>query len=162
MLTLLLFWIRPLLRLINKRNKLIGIADKSDDGWKVIDEHLSDELASNTDEEKHIRMAQARAACKKKISQSAKCPQAKPYNRSRRPFSHSEGSASLSYGNAHDLFRGHSAPNRSYFGSSLGYAGRRIAGPNNKCFVCGKSGYWRKDCSSTTNKQGTKDGSGQW
>jgi len=30
--------------LIRKRQKLIRIADKSADGWKVVDEYVSDEL----------------------------------------------------------------------------------------------------------------------
>ena len=31
--------------LIRKRQKLIRIADKSADGWKVVEEYVSDELA---------------------------------------------------------------------------------------------------------------------
>lgn len=39
-------------QLIRKRQKLIRIADKSADGWKVIDEYVSDELASGSEDEK--------------------------------------------------------------------------------------------------------------
>ena len=34
--------------LIRKRQKLIRIADKSADGWRVVDEYVSDELASGS------------------------------------------------------------------------------------------------------------------
>ena len=38
--------------LIRKRQKLIRIADKSADGWRVVDEYVSDELASGSEDEK--------------------------------------------------------------------------------------------------------------
>ena len=38
--------------LIRKRKKLIRIADKSADGWRVVDEYVSDELASGSEDEK--------------------------------------------------------------------------------------------------------------
>ena len=34
--------------LIRQRQKLIRIADKSADGWKLVDEYVSDELASGS------------------------------------------------------------------------------------------------------------------
>ena len=63
-----------------KRNKHIRIADKSDNGWKVIDEYLSEELASDSEDEKRIRSAQARAARRKK-NQKAKSSKPSPKRR---------------------------------------------------------------------------------
>ena len=42
-------------KLIRKRQKLIRIADKSADGWKVVNEYVSDELASGSEDEKRLK-----------------------------------------------------------------------------------------------------------
>ena len=51
--------------LIRKRQKLIRLADKSKDGWKVVDEYLSDELALDSEDEKKLRKAKIAAARKR-------------------------------------------------------------------------------------------------
>ncbi|XP_072025653.1 uncharacterized protein [Amphiura filiformis] len=51
---------------LKHRNKLIRLTDKSEGGWKVVDEYESDELASDSEDEKKIRSAQFRAARKKR------------------------------------------------------------------------------------------------
>ena len=44
-------------QLIRKRQKLIKIADKSKDGWQVVAEYESDELASGSEDEKRLKKA---------------------------------------------------------------------------------------------------------
>ena len=48
-------------QLLRKRQKLIRIADKSADSWKVVDEYVSDELASGLEEEKRLRLRRQQA-----------------------------------------------------------------------------------------------------
>ena len=48
--------------LVNKRLKLIEIADKSQYSWATVEEYLSDELASDTDDEKRMTRSENRAA----------------------------------------------------------------------------------------------------
>jgi hypothetical protein len=52
--------------LIQKRQKMIKLADKSDAGWLVVEEYESDELAEDSEDDKKIRKAQDKAARKKK------------------------------------------------------------------------------------------------
>ena len=54
--------------LIRKRQKLIRIADKSSDGWKVVDEYVSDELASGSEDEKRLKKAKEAASRKRRQS----------------------------------------------------------------------------------------------
>ena len=48
-------------QLIKKRQKLVKLADRSKDGWLVVQEYESDELAFNSEDEKKIRKAKLSA-----------------------------------------------------------------------------------------------------
>ena len=52
--------------LIRKRQKLIRITEKSADGWKVVDEFVSDELASGSEDEKRLKKAKEAASRKRR------------------------------------------------------------------------------------------------
>ena len=52
--------------IIKKRQKLIKIADKNRDGWLVVQEYQTDDLASDSEDEKKIRKARAAAEKKRK------------------------------------------------------------------------------------------------
>ena len=53
-------------KLVERRQKLIKLADKSDAGWLAVDEYESDELADDSADEKRIKKAQEKAAKRKK------------------------------------------------------------------------------------------------
>ena len=59
-------------KLIHKRQKLIKIADNNKDGWQVVEEYESDELASNSDDEKKIKKAREAASRKRKATHEFK------------------------------------------------------------------------------------------
>ena len=52
--------------IIKKRQKLIKMADKSKDGWLVVEEYESDDLASGTDDEKRLKKARSKAEKRRK------------------------------------------------------------------------------------------------
>ncbi|KAK3746298.1 hypothetical protein QZH41_020075, partial [Actinostola sp. cb2023] len=54
---------------IQKRQKLIKLADKSEAGWLAVQEYESDELADGSDDEKRIKKAQEKGARKKRQMQ---------------------------------------------------------------------------------------------
>ena len=56
---------------VSKRVKAIKLADKSEFGWATVNEYLSDELASDSDDEKGIYRAERRA--KRKINKEKRC-----------------------------------------------------------------------------------------
>jgi len=57
-------------RIIKKRQKLIKIADKNKDSWLVVQEYESDDLASDSEDEKKIRKAKAAAEKKRQEAKS--------------------------------------------------------------------------------------------
>ena len=57
---------------LSHRNKLILIADSSEEGWKVVNEYQGRDLADDNDDDKRIRQAEVRASQKRRRAQSAK------------------------------------------------------------------------------------------
>ena len=58
-------------QLIRKRQKLIKIADESKDGWQVVAEYESDELASGSEDEKRLKKAREAAGRKRRQKEQA-------------------------------------------------------------------------------------------
>ena len=56
--------------IVSKRMKAIKFADKSEFGWQTVNEYLSDELASDSDDEKRMYRAERRAEKKIKDKRS--------------------------------------------------------------------------------------------
>ena len=132
---------------INTRNKHIKLADRSEYGWKVVDEYKSEELADNSDDEKHIRSAIKSAAAKSKAKPKTQTRRAHPYSYSHacrtqapetypNPDSYSSGS-----------FRRYNNWNR------YSVASTSTARPGDYCFSCGKTGHWRRNCPVKTAKE---------
>ena len=57
---------------LKRRQKIIKLPDKSEAGWLAVKEYQSEELASDSEDEKGIRKAQERALKKKKQNASKK------------------------------------------------------------------------------------------
>ena len=54
---------------LQKRLKHIRIADKSEFGWDTVDNYMSDELASNSEDDKRLKKAETEAGAKRKKRQ---------------------------------------------------------------------------------------------
>ena len=57
---------------ILKQQKLIRIADREEDGWEVVKCYLSDDLASDSEDEKQLNKARREAASNKKKREANK------------------------------------------------------------------------------------------
>lgn len=49
------------IKLLNNRQKLVRMADASDLGWRILQEYVSNPLASEEEDEKRMNRAEARA-----------------------------------------------------------------------------------------------------
>ena len=124
--------INEAIKLLNKRLKLIKIADKSDYGWQTVIEYMSDEVASGSEDERRIRRAESVVEKKRKKAQS--------------------GTTAKKTKFLEDEHVAQTAQDRQFFRSSgTRFFQRRtqrprLPGANDRCFGCGKQGHWRYQC----------------
>ncbi|KAK3755480.1 hypothetical protein QZH41_017634, partial [Actinostola sp. cb2023] len=74
-------------KLVERRQKLIKLADKSEAGWLAVDEYESDELADDSADEKRIKKAQEKATKKRKDNAKSLAATAAPRNTRSLPYS---------------------------------------------------------------------------
>lgn len=121
---------------LKKRNKHIRIADKSEGGWKTVDEYVSDEVASDSEDEKRIRAADLRAVRKIKSSRKeGKVSRKRPAEASGAPSqsAHNGGNYPVPV----QPFRAAGAVNAS---------AQQNPKANDQCFRCSAFGHWARDC----------------
>ena len=139
--------------MLARRNKLIKIADRSEMGWKTVEEYESDNLAEDSADEKRIRAAEKAASAKKAKQEKEKAQTekqkvtAKPTPSSRvhttqhpqrRDNQISTRTGSSAYSRGSHNTQGSSSRFRSDYVTSLD--------GNFNCFGCGERGHLRRDC----------------
>ena len=113
--------LRSAIKKLRRRNKLIKMADKSKAGWKVVEEYLTDEVASDDADHRKIKKAEERALAKLAEEREKK----KKSN---------ESTFKPKY--------------RSNQGERFRNASRRESRSRSDdiCFRCGRRGHWQADC----------------
>ena len=121
--------------MITHRQKLIKMADASELGWRVVSEYVSNPLATDSDDEKRIYKAEARASRKLKADSTKR----------RRPRTMLYGRPTVKATAEQTTNMVTSQPNRR---------------PPGLFFACGKPGHWRGapdyTASASNNKISTK------
>ena len=126
--------------MLSERQKLILLADKSEFGWKTVEQYTQHELADDEEDGKKIRRAEERAekalkstVPKRPINQSSSLSRLSSSARPRFPSQYSRSSSPFgSFRNQRDRL--------SYPRSS-----DVLSRPGN-CFACGRFGHWRSEC----------------
>ena len=118
------------------------LADRSPAGWDLVNEYLSDELASGSEDEKRIRKAEQVALRKRSNKLRGKS--------TRRPHPYTSTST---FGESSTSQSSQSQFNPRF---PLPRPTPRKAAPTDICCACGLQGHWRVDCrrSATRPNQG--------
>jgi hypothetical protein len=127
------------LAVLKKRKKVIRIADKSEGGWKTVDEYLSDEVASDSEGEKRIRVAENRAV--KKIKTSKKEDTQRDKNDQRKQPERLHKLHIMAEVPFHLV-----ATRYSPFVQQKDLQHHNISKSNDNCHNCGIFEHWTKEC----------------
>lgn len=102
------------------------MADESELGWKVVDEYLQSEIASDEEDQKKIHRAQARARVKARSEKG---------KRNRRWFPYRLKSATATETTTYQSQQGQMQQQQQQQQKRPGL-----------CFTCGQAGHWKIDC----------------
>ncbi|CAC5399204.1 unnamed protein product [Mytilus coruscus] len=133
---------------LKKRKKPIRIADKSEGGWKTVDEYLSNDVASDSEDEKSIWAADGRAVKKLKTAKQDKRQIIMKW-----PTESAGGPSSIAHNGNNGGF-----PQQQPFpvaGASAPVTSRRNRAKD-ICYKCGLYGHWAKDCKKGGNSAASR------
>ncbi|MCG7876286.1 MAG: reverse transcriptase domain-containing protein, partial [Candidatus Thiodiazotropha endolucinida] len=127
------------IKLLNNRQKLIRMADASELGWRVVEEYVSNPLASDEEDEKRMNRAEARASKRVKQERQKKLDKAQKARNVRfHPYAQQGRTLATATSTGTPINTVVSTPRRQ-----------------GVCFECGMANHWKFECPNR--KSGPKE-----
>lgn len=134
------------IHLIEQRQKLILLADKSEYGWKTVGEYVDNELAENDEDAKRMKKAEKEAERKLAAERASKSSKSRfTWSRKAQNTAPSRVYPNQQYSQLRNFLPqaadSAAGPNRGLYFPAANYNKR-----SGTCFACGKTGHWRFEC----------------